>query len=259
MKFDYSHYGQHGCYLYNTQIHYVFNKEELEKQTLRTYRFFVKLIERPSVESSELFEEIDFIATLNLKDYCYKSVVSELHPLYHFVKDDDPTYYINFDKIVDEFFDKEKLDKLKSRLKRRIENKHREPTYLTDVYGNDNVEFLEFEGLSGYHMEFGKQDSVEDLDFTNSFRLWMLSGTYDEPNTKRELFHAVNRYKQEAFNDEQMLRYFDYIIHLYGTDDDSYSKGFHTEEEMMEEVQRLRNNQPLSMSLDLKNGYVFTN
>jgi hypothetical protein len=51
-----------------------------------------------------------------------------------------------------------------------------------------------------------------------------------------------------------------YRIFLSGNDDDSWTKYFYTEEDMMEEVYRLRRRQPINKRIDVeKNGYYFTN
>jgi len=54
--------------------------------------------------------------------------------------------------------------------------------------------------------------------------------------------------------------YCPFFIKLSGNDDDSWTKYFCTEEEMMQEVYRLRRCQPINKEIDVENnGYYFTN
>lgn len=54
--------------------------------------------------------------------------------------------------------------------------------------------------------------------------------------------------------------FYPYRIWLYGTDDDSWSKWFLTEEEIMKEVYWLRKMQPLNKIRDIiDREYIFTN
>ena len=72
----------------------------------------------------------------------------------------------------------------------------------------------------------------------------------------------VKLFKETLESDVQYLQetYYPYQVRLSGNDDDSWTKYFYTEEDMMNEVYRLRRCQPINKGIDvIGNGYVFTN
>jgi hypothetical protein len=149
----------------------------------------------------------------------------------------------------------------------------------TDFYGNS-----EQEGLEGVHLAYGQRDvskpqlsvklglSEYDLPYSKQKELekWIPNFTLykksdDEINsvweslTLSEQVEILERkYRREAYSAKEY--YFPYFIRLSGNDDDSYTKYFATEKEMLDEIQYLRLIMPINKEIDIKSrGYVFTN
>jgi len=286
--FTYNSNNKYGIFFYGKRINDSMSEKEFNQIPIQSYKVKLVIREDKRIKPKDVFpyEEIEFIATFNINDF----IVEEKSNKYY-----SKQFTIDYDKIVNEFFDKDYLEFLKERLKRRIENKHKEPTYFKDVY-NDDAEFLEFDDsayewggpheyndLLGCAMDLKYNDKVStaiDLDFTKIFQTWLLPRQYNNLSVngktlldnyekklkflnkipKKDLLETFNKTMEILLDSEGLLNFYKYKIFLYGTDDCSYTKGFHTEEEMMEEAQRLRNTQPLNMSLDIiHKGYIFTN
>jgi hypothetical protein len=75
---------------------------------------------------------------------------------------------------------------------------------------------------------------------------------------------AVVEAIEEAYNTSHLHslqeNHYPFRLRLGGNDDDSWTKYFATEEEMIEEVELLRSKQPINKANDVEwNGYFFTN
>jgi len=144
-------------------------------------------------------------------------------------------------------------------------------------------------GIEGCHMKFGKNQHCKE--FTSlSFRAHLSEYTLHRINHKfytelqknkisfynksdKEIIDIIiskfglgvllEAYKRELgqnHNHSIDKHYQPYKVYLAGNDDDSYTKYFSTEEDMMNEVYRLRRCQPINMDIDvLNNRYFFTN
>ena len=103
---------------------------------------------------------------------------------------------------------------------------------------------------------------------------------YLEEPISYKLFHSDEDYKRaivDKLSDSEMIKVIEeitqnnplgsqscesqrYRIHMFGTDDCSYSKWFSTQEDLDAEVVYLKNMQPLDMYSDItERGYIFTN
>ena len=243
-----------GIYLCNDKLLNYLDKDNLEKQETMRYRFNLAIIEDKEYEFGDVieYETIDFTATLNLKDY-----IKEGRP-------DDVLAHIDFQKITSDFYPYRNYIFRVQRLKKRLEliktPVHKDPVMITDLFGN-KVEFLEFDDSAfewgppydhgdkyGCAMTFGKNDQIESetLDFMNKL----------ENKSPLEIVDIVSKISED---EEVLHRLYDFRIHLYGEDDCSYSIGFANEEDMLKEVQRLRDHQPLNIDLDVRTKYTFTN
>jgi len=292
-----------GCFFYNQVIPNYY--EETFKQGIRSYSFNLFLYEdnkeklinelRNNVETP--YEEIKFIATLDLKDYFY---IRE--PLMRnnkvFIEESKE---IDFNKIVLDFFDEDNLNFLKKHLKRKIENINREPIMVLHEWQHHNSlkgqkeEFLEFDetadrwaGPFNNGQKKGcyinvilddeyKKPNIKDFSITSNLHNYTLPrklynkielyGKSEEEKkdilsnlSTEDFISTIKKVSTSMIDDESILYKLPYRIHLSGNDDCSYSKGFYTVEEMNKEVQRLRNNQPLNFDLDIDDfNYIFTN
>lgn len=185
------------------------------------------------------------------------------------------------------------LDKLRKKAESWISTEKPEPRDIKETEYICGTEFLEVdentsfcgnftqEGKEGCHMKFGENIHVQPL---TSFEYFPYVSEYDIPYalqkegltlhkmTKEEKFQVFKNFGlklalnvlEEKLNQnhthEIEEKYCPFFLRLQGNDDDSWTKYFCTEEEMMEEVYRLRRCQPINKQIDvISNGYHFTN
>jgi len=282
-----------GVFFYDKKINHTISDNDYG---IRSYKFklILQLDYKEKNYKKELpFEILNFIATLDLKDY---SKITKSYEL----KSKNKTYkfpsrkVIDYDKIVKDFYNKD-LIFLKKHLKRKVLNKTRTKNIVTNKFDEcQQVEFLEFDSSSdswagpfihnnikGCYIEFNKNSfyrriDSEDYSFLNLLsehdfpyylinknpsKYKMYNKTKNEKQqildelSEEDLFYTFNQTRKKI--DEYLLGNYKYYIRLFGTDNTSYYKGFHSENQMLIEVQRLRNNQPLNMFLDVQPYYSY--
>lgn len=144
----------------------------------------------------------------------------------------------------------------------------------TSFYGN-----YELDSKQGCLMKFGKNPHYKPLEsfnvnlgiyYHNLPYLKNIDGNsfYElTPNEKLELVKSlgeqvfINTF-HKSFPSKQSLEesHLQFKIRLSGNNDDSWTRYFETEEQMMQELYRLRRCQPINKLIDVQNnGYYFTN
>lgn len=243
----------------------------------------------------EPFENLEFIHTCNLKNYIKVEIFkpgSIEHDMLGEDNEDLVHETFDYEKLINEVVPEE-FEFIKERLIRKqlvaINNQIAEPVLKEGVgeflWLDDQSSFYgnyQLDNKEGCIIEFGKSKlKEENFDFSPN-KNW---NYYDIPyNLRNEDYitiskwssiHKIDYFKslpldaQSAIAEEAIKDYTQYLktrefypyrIWLYGTDDDSWSKWFLTEKEMLKEVNWLRKMQPLNKNRDIINrGYVFTN
>jgi hypothetical protein len=204
---------------------------------------------------------------------------------------------INYMKITEDFYPD--FQKAKERLSRKIKNKKVEQTIVKQdneeaeflsfnetsinwggpfkytINGNRVEGCLLSPNMSDHkNKDFERLDSKKN-EFINRIRDYHLPSELERESyfedlpeeEKRKILKKLDAKSLKELYEEVMdfegemgLDLFEYNLYLYGTDDCSHTKGFHTEEEVKEELEYLRMMQPLDIYKDIyERGYVFTN
>ena len=283
-----------GVFLYNSKVY----SPEEDMNGKRTYKIILKATKNGKItvdqmlgEEEIIYEDIQFIATLDLQDYTktIKRRKSFKNPEKEDVK------ILDYEKIVNEFGSD--LEEIEKRLDRRMAKKPKEQVLFNCYMGKR--EFLEFNDTAyswggpfsnnindkevlgcavslNHKNEYFVRIDDEENNFLNKVNNYHVYGdrsgierllSEKEPEEKKEIIgklsgkQLLETYKKTMFFDrEEMLAFYEYHIYLAGNDDCSYTKGFHTEEEVKEELEYLRMMQPLDFYIDIQGrDYIFTN
>jgi len=282
-----------GVFLYNSKVY----SPEEDMNGRRTYKIILKATKNGKITVDQMlgkeeiiYEDIQFIATLDLQDYTktIKRRKSFENPEKEDVK------MIDYEKIVNEFGTD--LEEVERRIDRRIAKKSKEQVLFNCYMGER--EFLEFNDTAyawggpfsneidgkevlgcavslEYKNEYFKRIDNEENSFLNKVEDYCVYGEregmddlYQKNIEEKKAIigklsgkQLIETYKKTMFFDrEDMLSFYEYHIYLAGNDDCSYTKGFHTEEEVKEELEYLRMMQPLDFYIDIQGrDYIFTN
>lgn len=149
----------------------------------------------------------------------------------------------------------------------------------TDFCGN-----FEQNGLEGVHVSYGKRDvptpklsiklslSEYDLPYSKQKELGVgekgftlykkseeeITFVWESLSLTEQIEILERKHRMEAYSAKDY--YFPYFVRLTGNDDESYTKYFSTEKEMLDEIKYLRWVMPINKKIDvIDRGYVFTN
>jgi len=291
-----------GVFFYDSRVYC----PEKNEDGNRSYKFKLKIVpsdltieQRIGKEKSES-ENIEFIATIDLKDYVKTSQMSEemFKRFQRMGETSKEIKRLDYKKITEDFFPE--LEEVKDRLNRKITNKKVNQT-VVKAYEED-VEFLYFteetadnwggpytytidnkerkgcilsKDVEDHKNEYFERIDNEKNNFLNKVRYYNIPQTqrpeysFDDlsKKDKKKFLDTLDSktlmqtYKDTMdFEGEMSLNFFEYNLHLGGNDDFSYTKGFHSKEELLEELEYLRMMQPLDIYRDIYDrGYFFTN
>jgi hypothetical protein len=263
-----------GVYFYGKQV---FTSEYTEDYGIRSYQFFLAL-----VEGNTEIEKISFIDTVKLKDlprkvHKFRKVLTEGHTFNLNV--DWETYLQTSHKKLYDYH----IERANRKLTGNIPiNKEIVVPWISE---NDKLDFLEF--TNNYHFGFELEGKHGAAAYISSHQMLGYSSypfdlapleevwshydlpygfTYKSTEDKIADFRAfplniqlrlAKKYINSIKNSEE---YLPYHVYLAGEDDFSYSKYFCTLEEAEQEMAYLRMMQPLDFKLDvIDRGYLFTN
>lgn len=264
-----------GVFLYDENILYGWKKS----YGAQTYKFKVEVLK------TLVSEYLEFICNCDLKDYIIKQDSIFQGEVWTIER-------LDWMKLL-QTFHPELLSRTLERLNRKlnpninpnIDKNHLEVDNESSFGGN-----YEIEGKQACAISFGANNSIPVFYGLNIPSDWQ---SYNLPNhlqneiekdkkepyynivyrwskkQKREFFEGLSledknyitisvlEYSLQHFKDK---RYYPYNVYVAGNDDESWTKYFATEEEMLQEVNYLRMMEPINKQLDIcSRNYVFTN
>jgi len=268
-----------GVFLYDKNILYGWNKS----YGIQTYKFRVEVF--PQDLNTVLPEYLEFICNCDLKDYVIKQddiLKGELWTIER----------LDWMKLL-QTFRPELLSRTLERLNRKL-NPNTNPNIDKNYLQVDNESNFggnyEIESKQACTISFGRNDSVSifyELNIPTDWQSYNLPHHLQkdiEQGKEKPYYNIVCKWsrtqKQEFFKSlslenknyisvsvlERTLQhfkdkhYYPYEVYIAGNDDESWTKYFATEEEMIQEVNYLRMMEPINKNLDIcSRDYVFTN
>lgn len=270
-----------GIFFYGERILFGWEKDS----GINSYEFRLLLSNNnfPLNREDELFEKINFIHNINLKNLPLiktRWIDGSFHK------------HIEWDILLKEI-QPEQYEYCKIRLKRKLDNKIVEPVIYTAGEYNKGREFLVFtedtaDNWGGPFKQDGKRGCTvkvmqQDVKQVVIGSLYEEMRSYDFPYEisrelhNKDIFDILDRFESLSMieqikvakkyierlyvnREERLNSLLPYRLLLSGNDDTSYSKYFLTMEELNKELKYLRMMQPLDYIRDIMDGgYIFTN